>query len=318
MTTSEAARAVAEHFEHRLELFFGAASDTVAHVYARLAAPSGVGADTQELTLSGSLYGPECQYAATLPARFKLVDRGPGPSLLAAATVPEPCFWTPDLPHWYRAEVELRRGAEVLARASRLFGIRPLGAAGGKLIYDATRWMLRGVICDEVPQSDLAAWRDARAAMVVPSPTDALCEAASHAGVLLVAVIDAPDAAALRRMSRWPAVGMVVLPAARVKPALPDHAHRRPAGAGPNLLLAVRGSSCDLTALPPWIDAVLVDVDSRAELTRNAADRPALIAMRPGGNFASVAEARTACDRLQHDLATRARRADCDWSGYIV
>ena len=42
--------------------------------------------------------------------RFAFVDRGPGASLLAEAIVPEPCFWTPEMPHLYQAEVQLRRG----------------------------------------------------------------------------------------------------------------------------------------------------------------------------------------------------------------
>ena len=188
-------------FDRNLEVFFGHTSDAVAYVYARL---SGVPADGS-WRLSGSLTGPVCRYAETLPARSQLVDRGPGASLLAAAAVPEPCFWSPEMPHLYDVEIELRHGDDMVATAKRLFGFRNLGAAGSKLIYDAKRWVLRAVIADEVATGDLGEWRDSNTAMLVANPSDALCEEASRVGVLLMAEVQRADRAALQRLARWPA-----------------------------------------------------------------------------------------------------------------
>ncbi len=62
---------------------------------------------------------------------------------MAAAIVPEPCFWTPDMPQIYQAIVELRQAGNVVARAERIVGMRTLGATGRKLFYDGKRWVLR-------------------------------------------------------------------------------------------------------------------------------------------------------------------------------
>ena len=122
------------NFPDRLELFFGEAADALAHVYARLR-----GSDSQsQLQLTGTLRGPSCRYAKTLQATFSLADRGPGNSLLAEAIVPEPCFWTPEMPQLYQGDIQLRRRGEILAHTSRIFGIRRLGAQRQKLLFDGT------------------------------------------------------------------------------------------------------------------------------------------------------------------------------------
>ena len=84
-----------DEFSERLEIFFGEASDTVAASMLGCAGRKPI----KGSQLTGSLVGPSCLYAETLPARFEFVDRGPGESLLAEAVVPEPCFWTPEMPH---------------------------------------------------------------------------------------------------------------------------------------------------------------------------------------------------------------------------
>ena len=91
-------------FSDRLEIFFGEGHDAIAHVYARLRGRT----TADDFQLAGRLTGPTCLYAETLPATLSFVDRGPGNSLVAATIVPEPCFWTPDMPQVYQAVVELR------------------------------------------------------------------------------------------------------------------------------------------------------------------------------------------------------------------
>ena len=51
-------------FADRLELFFGEASDTLCHIYARLRGAR----STEGLRLTGSLTGPSCLYGRSLPA----------------------------------------------------------------------------------------------------------------------------------------------------------------------------------------------------------------------------------------------------------
>jgi hypothetical protein len=294
----------ATDFADRLELFFGETSDTLCHVYARLRGPEAA----EGLQLGGSFVGPSCLYAQTLPARFEFTDRGPGDSLLAEAVVPEPCFWTPDMPQLYQADVQLRRGGEVLARATRPFGIRNLGAAGRNLYYDNKRWVLRGVCREKLPPTDLAAWREADVAMFVHNPNDESCHEASRVGVLIVAEIDRCNADEIRRLSRWPAVAIVVLPAGST-PGLDGLAY--------NLLLAARFEPGMTVAAANWTQLTLCEIAAPDDLhswAAHLADFPiAAIAMRSAGPLPSVARGRVACDHLQRDLASRG-----EWAGYIV
>jgi hypothetical protein len=293
-------------FDKRLELFFGSTSPAVAYAYARL---PGVAADSG-LSLAGQLTGPTCAYAETLPARHTLFDRGPGASLVAEAVVPEPCFWTPAMPHLYDAQVELRRGTDVVGRARRTFGFRTLGAAGPKLIYDAKRWVLRGVARQTVPTAGLADWHDASAAMFVTDPSDELCEQASRIGVLLVVETGTLDPAALRRLSRWPAVGAVVLNASSGEQVLSE----RLAELGHNLLLAQRFGPGQPVSPAAWARLAIVEVGSVDQFAARLAGCPAaVVALRPAGTCSSLSAARSAVDQLQRDLAGQG-----DWAGYIV
>ena len=66
-----------------LELFFGDATDAEARVYARL--PGDAPLDGWQLT--GTLTGPECRFAKTLPAKFSFATSERGKGLLAEAII---------------------------------------------------------------------------------------------------------------------------------------------------------------------------------------------------------------------------------------
>jgi hypothetical protein len=206
-----------------LQLFFGEASEAEARVYARVTSD----APLEGWRIGGSLLGPECQFAKTLTATIPFVDRGPGNGLLAEAIVPDPCFWTPELPFLYRAKVVVYSSRSVVRQAStvdrvepiaaapglpcgsapptqdvitaerdeytidRAFGIRRLGVIGRSLYLDGKRWVARGVCQDQATEADLLAARDAGAALLLSSADDAICEAASRLGVPLVVHVDA-------------------------------------------------------------------------------------------------------------------------------
>jgi hypothetical protein len=288
-------------FAERIDLFFGAASDAVCRVYARLECSD----DRRDLQLAGTLTGPTCAYAETLPATFSFVDRGPGASPLAEAVVPEPCFWTPQMPHLYRADVQLLEGGRVVARFQRAFGIRPLGAAGRKLIYAGKNWVLRGVSADAAMKTDLPQWRDADSAMLVRHPDNALCAAASRVGVLVLAQLDTADGDQIRRLSRSPAVGFIVLPTV---------AKGDLQGIGHNAILTQRFAVGRPITPASWADAAMCELETPGELPAGFVDCPIpLFVIRPAGVHQSVAAARSACDRLQRDLAIHGQ-----FAGYIV
>ncbi|HTM54635.1 MAG TPA: hypothetical protein VL175_11435 [Pirellulales bacterium] len=291
---------LANEFAERLELFFGDASDAQARVYAQFQT-----SEREGLTLAGRLRGPTCAYADTLQTTLQFVDRGPGPSLLAEAYLLEPSYWTPDFPHLYRAELELRRGSEVIARTERPFGLRPLGAIGRKLVLDSRRWVLRGLLADETQNTDLPSWRASSMAMVVHNPSDELCDEASRLGVLLVAELAAEHTNEIERLSRWAAVGMIILPQGAAGPR-----ERRTT----NLILAERFDGMGPLSPRPWAQAVIGEVNDVETFAAHVSDCSlAVIACRAAGPLRSVSHGRAFCDALQSDLAGRAELA-----GYIV
>ena len=252
--------------------------------------------------MAGQLTGPYCQYAQTLPATIPLVDLGPGPSLLAQAVVPDPCFWTPELPFLYHARVELRSEGDVLDVVERPLGIRPLGSRGRRFYYEGQPWVLRGVHQPAASTSDVREFREASAAMFVDDPDEDLCAAASQEGVLIVANLRS-DAASLpqsiRRLARHAAVGFIVLA------DLPDAIN--PRTLAPNVVFVQR---LERSGQPtsPWASALLCD-----DVEHLPASPLPLIACRTENEVQSIAERCALCDTLQRDLA-----GSREVAGYLV
>jgi hypothetical protein len=283
--------------DDRLDLFVGGMSQAVCRVYARWS-----DSHAEDSQLTGTLTGPTCLYGETLPATSRFLDKGPGGPPLAEATVPEPSFWTPQMPQLYQAHVQLRRGDQLQAEVTRSFGIRPLGAAGARLRLDGKAWVLRGVMRDDIAVEELPTWHDSDTTLVARCPSDALCEAASRIGVLIAAELAEADANEIRRLSRWPAVGIVSLPAG----ASPEIANL-----GHNLLLAERFSAGQLAVPGAWADLVICEVEDPSRFDAAQLNKPVL-ACRPLRATSSV-NRRAGCDRLQGELAPRGQ-----FAGYIV
>jgi len=208
-----------------------------------------------ELTLRGHVRGPVTFRARTLPATFALQDLGPGPSLLAKATVSDPCFWTPGHPFHYEVVAEVCRGTEVIARAEQILGLRHVGLARGQLSWERQPWTLTG--CRDVTTADApwSAWRDQQAVRVVDIPSETLCQEASQEGVVLAARMDVgtiadPESEA-RRLGKWPAVALIIASGVvRRDLSLPE--------AAPNCLLAAEWELDQRRPLPPWVQLALV------------------------------------------------------------
>lgn len=81
------------------------------------------GESTDSVELRGTLRGPYCDVARTLPADFPFHHEG-GSERSARAVVTDPCLWTEELPHLYQADVEAVRGEEVLAEYHGVVGLR--------------------------------------------------------------------------------------------------------------------------------------------------------------------------------------------------
>lgn len=102
-----------------IEIFVGDVNDVEARVYARY-----VGAESEAVELKGTLRGPYCDGSRTLPAKVAFRDLGPRQAGFAEALVPDPCTWSPELPHLYQVDVEAQRGERVLAEFHGTIGLR--------------------------------------------------------------------------------------------------------------------------------------------------------------------------------------------------
>src|SRR3954452_22850399 len=92
-----------------IEILVGDVTDVEARVIARYqGTQSGV-------KLRGTLRGPFCEKARTLPAEFLFRDVGNGKGVQLETIVPDPCMWTPEMPHLYQADVEAKQGDHLIA-----------------------------------------------------------------------------------------------------------------------------------------------------------------------------------------------------------
>ena len=114
-----------------IEIVVGDVTDVEARVIARYH-----GAD-EDVALRGTLRGPFCEKGRTLPAEFVFRSFGKGDVVQAEALVPDPCMWTPEMPHLYQADVEARQGEQVIAEYHGTIGMcrmaprRPVDFAPG-------------------------------------------------------------------------------------------------------------------------------------------------------------------------------------------
>jgi hypothetical protein len=298
----------------RVDIFFGAASPAEARIYARLELSADETAAGYRLI--GRVVGPECAFSHTLPARMPMMDRSDGKQLLVEAVVPDPCFWTPELPFLYRVQIELRRGGETIEKSERLIGIRRFGVRDRALNFDGKRFVLRGVqpkfqISDFESQIlDSAAFlRETWTALVVANPDDELCESASRNGLVVMADLNKTSSIGkeICRLAKWPAVAVAIVDGDAMLLAESREAAR-------NLVLAQAVASRESMRLADWAQVAVVEVAALSAFAQKivGCNLP-IVAYRPELSPVTIETARAACDRLQRDLAPYG-----DFAGYIV
>jgi hypothetical protein len=295
--------------------------EALARVYV-VAAPTAALPDDElaALQINGRLVGPTCRYSSTLQASIPLKHRGltrwgDRTAIVAEAVVPDPCYWSTDLPFLYRAVGEVTGPRTSLSPSAfeQPFGIRSLGTSGKRLTFNGRPWVPRIVHRVEVTESPPATvWRDAAAAMFVDRPDDELCRELSEAGVLLMTTVEGDRAtvlAELSRLGRYPAVGIVVVKSTDTTP-------RELRTAAQNTLLARFSDRKFDASVGDQADVLLAMVladGSEWGLKWAVASELPMLVMRPLDRIVPLAEARAACDVLQSDLAGKHEAA-----GYLV
>ena len=292
-----------------LQLFFGDANEAEARVYALL--PRGDFPNGTKLT--GELKGPSCLHAKTLPAKLRFTDRSDDRSLLAEAIVPDPSFWTPELPMLYGAamEVQLPDGTRLRDRESRLLGLRRLGVMGQSIYLDQQRFVFRGVSLPRMKPNDYLIARDSGTAICLRNASEAVCGSASQHGVLLVADgTSLQDAQQVRRevarLARWPSVAIIILDD---QIAIGSDLRRL----ARNTLFAQRCRGTESFIECPWAHVVWWEIDTIDSNLQPPTANLTIIVYHRGEAHATIQDGRAACDRLQAQVADLG-----DFAGYFV
>ena len=290
---------------HHASPILGDSVDSSARFYVRAHA----GADIAEL--GGTLRGPKCEFARTLPAEYSLRQATVESNRLnlAEVLVTDPCYWTPSLPYLYELQLTVtKRSGETFLHTEEI-GLRRWSANGRNLILERRRIVLRGLHISNVSVEQLQEARAADSALLVAHPGDHLCAEASRLGVMLLAVLtDVGDALAdeLARFSWFPAVMMVLVSGAQVKSLVRS----------PSNLIAqiVAGDMLSDTVANSSVDAIAVEIAAgESPPTMVASVRKPVIAIRTGTAYAEMLAARAVCDRLQAELSP-----EFDLAGYFV
>ena len=294
--------------------------------------PSGT---SPPLLVAGTLTGPACAHAATLPTTAVLADLGPaeGRLPLARAICTEPGFWTPELPCLYRAEVELRRGGRVVATGRRSIGLRRCGTRGGSIWLDGRRYVPRGVGL-RGGAAELSTLRSLHAAAVVEGerPDGSLASAADRCGVAVVARVAMAagggrdvgrTAANIGEWALHPSTLLGVLPVGLPVDEVAAIALESAQCRGTMLLAMAVDGLTPPTPVPARIDLVVVELPvGRVPHPEWRAGAGVPLVACETGAAPNPERARAACDALQARLAAWGAvpggGPPLDWAGFLV
>jgi hypothetical protein len=284
-------------------VFHGDANPAEARVYVRLKSPPLPGQ-----SLRGNIQGPTSRYARTLTATNRFTARPHGEEWLAEVVLPDPCFWSPELPYLYQVELTLEGDGQPIWSDQRPFGMRRLGVKGRRLYLEGKNWVLRGAEIEPTATFDWQAYRDQDLALVVNDPSESFCEEADRRGMLIVARIASHELNLRGRLLAWqrhPSIGIAVLPKGMVPPATAR-------SDAPNLLFAASLEEPS-HAIPNSSDLVWLEVSGKSDLSHLLTGLSVPAVAVDVAPQISASEARSACDFLQRRLA-----GSGEFAGYVA
>lgn len=286
----------------RPEVFVGECNDQVAHIYVRLARPCHEG----DSSLTARFRGPSNVYGHTLATNYPFASLGPGDTTLLRAIVPDPCPWSPLTPTLYEYWIKDDLGAFPPIRRQE-FGIRQFAPHGPNLVLQGKRWVPRGMHDDHLMET-LEMWRFRAGVRVTRSFDEVLFAEASRAGVMIMFEMDDEALRDIKNvliaLSDFAAVAMVLIPAGS---QLSETIRR----SAPNIVLVQQFDGSD--ALQPWAHAVSIDATSIRDFAEHCTTIKIPIIAERRYRGTSLAEARSAIDTLQADLAPIGQ-----FAGYVV
>ncbi|MEM8944441.1 MAG: hypothetical protein AAGD11_04595 [Planctomycetota bacterium] len=262
-------------------------------------------------SFGGTLTGPSCRYAKTLPSTTKIPlseASQDGASTFTQCQLIDPCYWTPRLPFLYKFMPDISYADGSSASIEHTLGLRRWETDGQNFLLERKRTVLRGVFVRQELEIDLDAAHGAELAVMVPNPSRPFLQEASEQGVMIIADIrDCSDNLTNQLLSfTWqPSVG-IVLPT--MDACYLPHSQI--------LAASINSAGHDSMGVlsEDWVKVVIVELETGEKPSASLAqiDKP-VIAIRRGVEFADLHAARAACDRLQAELAP-----EFDLAGYFV
>jgi hypothetical protein len=257
-------------------------------------------------SITGQLYGPHSLFAKTLRSTFQVrpLPSTAGKPATSEILVTDPCFWTPRLPFLYDLQVETVTAAGTAPLEQTSLGFKRWYLDGQNWNLDGKRFVLRGA--QAASDGTMEQARHAETVLLVSPPDEATLHSADQQGVGLVVdlrSVTEETEPLLERLAWSPSVLAAIVTA--------DQLAHRQATCGIPLGLAVEGALADLPADLEF-DFCVALCDQNERPSAGLLDKP-LIVIRRGVDYADLTTARTACDRLQAELAP-----EFNLAGYLV
>lgn len=258
----------------------------------------------------GELRGPHCSKAKTLPASFAIqrCECDEKFSQCTSLLVTDPCYWTPELPMLYELSLELELADGTTTAWRHEVGLRRWAIHGRAFFREGKRVVLRGAVVNNFSPETLVQASEAELTLLVREPSNEISERASELGVSLAVDLrdfDGELTPVLLHHTWHAAVEMVILDENFAAAFYKPHSMR---------IGCVCGAAKPQAAGVDWADVVVFELDpgERPPLWAATCEKP-VIAIRRGGAYAELGQARQSCDRLQAEFAPQ-----FDLAGYIV
>jgi hypothetical protein len=246
--------------------------------------------------IQAQVVGPFCEFANTLSAKIKFKpDRE---TKKFSARVPDPCFWTANLPFLYRVNIEYRDTAGVIQSATKTIGLRRQEWRGPSLFIDGQRTVWRAIEWS-------AAWgepawtelRNTRTSLIAKSLDIPRFSQANRYGVPLLW---------LPQQNGTPSFTGSLLQEQPAISLIPDDLYQEPF---PQQLLTGQIGYQDMRLATA---SIITEAELQAQPTLLNQLRPCLV-LRTGSTATTWEERRRECDALQ---AATAAYGDC--AGYLI
>jgi hypothetical protein len=148
----------------------------------------------------GRLLGPRCRYSTTIEVAYPLRPLPAAVSAGAARTcrviIPEPSFWDPESPFYYRGPVEVWLGNDKVAETHLRLGLKQVSLSARGLRWNGQPLEVRGANYTELTEEAALRLRSAgKNALLVPvaAATAPVWDAADEFGFVVLGLVPADE-----------------------------------------------------------------------------------------------------------------------------